>query len=37
MAAAAGKHVFLDKPIANTVADEAEITRLCEGAGIVHA
>jgi predicted dehydrogenase len=37
MAAAAGKHVFLDKPIANTVAEGAEITRVCEEAGIVLA
>jgi predicted dehydrogenase len=37
MAATAGKHVFLDKPIANTVADGAAITRLCEHAGVVLA
>ena len=30
LAAAAGKHVFLDKPIANTVADGREIARACE-------
>jgi predicted dehydrogenase len=34
-AADAGKHVFLDKPIANTVADGQRITELCEKAGIV--
>src|SRR6202022_3147042 len=37
MAAAAGKHVFLDKPIANSVAEGAEITRVCEDAGVVLA
>ncbi len=37
MAAEAGKHVFLDKPIANTVADGAAIARACERAGIVLA
>ena len=36
-AAAAGKHVFLDKPIANTAADGYEIARLCEQAGVVLA
>jgi predicted dehydrogenase len=35
MAAAAGKHVFLDKPIANTVAEGAEIARVCRDAGVV--
>jgi predicted dehydrogenase len=35
LAAAAGKHVFLDKPIANTVAEGLEIARLCEAAGVV--
>jgi predicted dehydrogenase len=35
MAAAAGKHVFLDKPIANSVAEGREIARLCEKAGVV--
>ena len=35
MAAAAGKHVFLDKPIANRVAEGREIARLCEKAGVV--
>jgi predicted dehydrogenase len=37
MAAAAGKHVFLDKPIANTVAEGFEIARACERAGVVLA
>jgi predicted dehydrogenase len=37
MAAAAGKHVFLDKPIANTVAEGREIARICEAAGVVLA
>jgi len=37
MAADAGKHVFLDKPIANTVAEGREISRLCEAAGVVLA
>ncbi len=36
-AAAAGKHVFLDKPIANTVAEGLEIARVCEKAGVVLA
>jgi predicted dehydrogenase len=35
MAAEAGKHVFLDKPIANSVAEGREIARLCEGSGVV--
>ena len=34
-AAEAGKHTFLDKPIANTVADGNAITRACEAAGVV--
>lgn len=34
-AAEAGKHIFLDKPIANTVVDGHAITRLCESAGVV--
>ncbi len=33
-AAAAGKHVFLDKPIANSVAEGMEITKICKEAGI---
>jgi predicted dehydrogenase len=37
MAAAAGKHVFLDKPIANSVAEGHEIARICEAAGVVLA
>src|SRR5712672_4692771 len=37
MAAAAGKHVFLDKPIANTVAEGLAIARACEKAGVVLA
>jgi predicted dehydrogenase len=36
-AAAAGKHVFLDKPIANTVADGAALTDACRKAGVVLA
>jgi len=36
-AAAAGKHVFLDKPIANTVADASAITAACRKAGVVLA
>jgi predicted dehydrogenase len=36
-AADAGKHVFLDKPIANTVAEGFEIAKVCERAGIVLA
>ena len=36
-AAAAGKHVFLDKPIANTVSDGRAITDVCAKAGIVLA
>ena len=32
--AEAGKHVFLDKPIANTVSDGIAITKVCEDAGI---
>ncbi len=36
-AAAAGKHVFLDKPIANTVADARALTDACRTAGVVLA
>jgi predicted dehydrogenase len=36
-AASAGKHVFLDKPIANTVADGRAITAVCAKAGVVLA
>ena len=36
-AAAAGKHVFLDKPIANTVIDARAITDACRKAGVVLA
>jgi predicted dehydrogenase len=36
-AAAAGKHVFLDKPIANTIADARAIARACRDAGVVLA
>ncbi len=36
-AASAGKHVFLDKPIANTVAEGMEIARVCAKAGVVLA
>ena len=35
LAAAAGKHVFLDKPIANTVAEGRAITAACREAGVV--
>lgn len=34
-AASAGKHVFLDKPIANTVREGQEIARVCETAGVI--
>src|SRR5262245_25316591 len=37
MAAAAGNDVLLDKPIANTVAEGAEISRICKEAGVVLA
>jgi predicted dehydrogenase len=33
-AAAAGKHVFLDKPIANTIGEAKAITQLCRDAGV---
>lgn len=36
-AAEAGKHVFLDKPIANTVSDGRAITQACRQAGVVLA
>jgi predicted dehydrogenase len=36
-AAAAGKHVFLDKPIANNVSDGRAITEVCRNAGVVLA
>lgn len=36
-AAAAGKHVFLDKPIANTIADARAITEACRKARVVLA
>lgn len=36
-AAAAGKHLFLDKPIANSVADGRAITEACRKAGVVLA
>ncbi len=36
-AAAARKHVFLDKPIANTVADARALTAACRAAGVVLA
>jgi predicted dehydrogenase len=36
-AAHAGKHTFLDKPIATTIADARAIIRACEDAGIVLA
>jgi predicted dehydrogenase len=36
-AAAAGKHVFLDKPIANTIADARALTLACRDAGVILA
>ena len=36
-AAAAGKHVFLDKPIANSVSDGLKLTEACRQAGVVLA
>jgi predicted dehydrogenase len=36
-AVAAGKHVFLDKPIANSVSDGRKITECCRAAGVVLA
>src|ERR1019366_3977492 len=37
LAAQAGKHVFLDKPIANSVSDGRQITECCRQAGVVLA
>jgi predicted dehydrogenase len=34
-AALAGKHVFLDKPIANSIADARAITEVCRSAGVL--
>jgi len=36
-AAEAGKHVFLDKPIANSVSDGRAITEVCRKAGVILA
>ena len=36
-AAEAGKHVFLDKPIANTIADARALTEACRKAGVLLA
>src|SRR5688500_10266109 len=36
-AAEAGKHVFLDKPIANTIADARALTQACREAKVVLA
>src|SRR5262245_33049006 len=36
-AAQAGKHVFLDKPIANSVSDGRAITEICRKAGVILA
>src|SRR5262245_13815919 len=36
-AAEAGKHVFLDKPIANNVSDGRAITEVCRKAGVILA
>ena len=36
-AARAGKHVFLDKPIANTIAEARELTQACRKARVVLA
>jgi predicted dehydrogenase len=36
-AAAAGKHVFLDKPIANTVSEGRAVSEACRKAGVVLA
>jgi len=35
LAAQSGKHVFLDKPIANTVADGKAITQICADTGVI--
>ncbi|MGB0626308.1 MAG: Gfo/Idh/MocA family protein [Alphaproteobacteria bacterium] len=34
-AAEAGKHVFLDKPVANTIGEARAITKVCADAGVV--
>ncbi|MBN42173.1 MAG: hypothetical protein CL573_01645 [Alphaproteobacteria bacterium] len=34
-AARAGKHVFLDKPVANTIGEARAITKVCADAGVV--
>ncbi len=36
-AAQAGKHVFLDKPVANTIGEARAITKVCKDAGVVLA
>lgn len=36
-AAKAGKHVFLDKPVANTMADARDIAKVCADAGVILA
>jgi predicted dehydrogenase len=36
-AARAGKHIFLDKPIANRIDEARDITRVCRDAGVVLA
>ncbi len=35
LAAKAGKHVFVDKPIANTIAHGKAITEVCEASGVI--
>ncbi len=35
VAAAAGKHVFLDKPVANSIGEARQITKVCADAGVV--